>query len=53
MEFTLRTLVIAIVCVIVAAVLISVIVSWGTGGKSLLDAFLEFLRGEIPAVPSP
>jgi hypothetical protein len=53
MEFTLRTLVIAIVCIIVALVIISLIVSWGTGGKSLIDAFLEFIRGEIPAQPSP
>ncbi len=53
MEFALRTVVIAIICVIVALVIISLIVDWGTGGKSLIDAFLEFIRGEIPAPPTP
>jgi hypothetical protein len=53
MEFTLKTLVVAIICIVVALVIISLIISWGTGGKSLIDAFLEFIRGEIPAPPSP
>lgn len=53
MEFALRTVVIAIICIVVALVIISLIVSWGTGGKSLIDMFLEFLRGEIPSPPSP
>lgn len=53
MEFALKTVVIAIICIVVAVVLISLIVSWGTGGKTLIDAFMEFLRGEIPAQPAP
>ena len=53
MELTLRILVIAVISIIVALVIISLIISWGTGGKSLIDAFLEFLSGEMPSPPSP
>lgn len=51
MEFALRTVVIAIICIVVALVVISILISQATGGNSLLDAILEFLLGEMPPPP--
>ena len=49
MEIALKTLAIVIICVIVALVIISILVSQVTGSKSVIDAFLEFLKLETPS----
>ena len=50
MQFSLKIVMIAVICVIVALVIISILISAATGQKSVVDALLEFLRGEMPVL---
>ena len=45
MEFTMQTLIIMVVILIMALVLIGLVSQWGSGGKGLMEEFFKSFAG--------
>jgi ABC-type lipoprotein release transport system permease subunit len=51
MEFTIKTLIVAILILIIVAILVAIASGWGGGAKELIDNFIKWI-GSLTGQPA-
>ncbi len=44
MEFTLKTLIVAILILIIVAIVVAIVTGWGGSAKDLIEGFMNWIR---------